>query len=124
MSELRIVSFREIVEPQSTQPGPDRLLVGAPQIRTWNHYEEASGQFFAGIWAASSGTWRVRYSEHEFCHLLSGRVRIIASDGTRHEFAAGDSFVIPAGFEGIWEVLEDCRKLYAIFEPRLTDQHH
>jgi uncharacterized cupin superfamily protein len=30
--------------------------------------------------------------------------------------AAGDTFVIPAGFVGTWEVLEDCRKIYAIFE--------
>ena len=29
---------------------------------------------------------------------------------------AGDSFVVPSGFGGSWEVLEDCRKLYAIFE--------
>ena len=25
---------------------------------------------------------------------------------------------VPAGFEGTWEVLEDCTKFYAIFESR------
>jgi len=118
MSALRIVSFRDPVEPQSTQPASERLVAGTPQIRTWNHYEEPTGQFFAGIWSASPGAWRVQYSEHEFCHLLAGRVRIGASDGTVYEFAAGDSFVIPAGFSGLWEVLEDVRKLYAVFQPR------
>ena len=30
---------------------------------------------------------------------------------------AGQSFVVPAGFSGVWEVLEPARKLYAIYEP-------
>jgi len=60
----------------------------------------------------------VRYTENEFCHLTAGRLIVIADTGERHEFAAGDSFVIPAGFAGTWEVVEDCSKLYAIFEPR------
>ena len=32
-------------------------------------------------------------------------------------FAAGASFVIPAGFRGVWEVLEPTSKLYVIYEP-------
>ena len=58
----------------------------------------------------------IRYTEHEFCHLLLGRVRIESEEGERWEFRSGDTFVIPAGFNGTWEVIEDCRKLYAIFE--------
>jgi uncharacterized cupin superfamily protein len=38
--------------------------------------------------------------------------------GERHEFKTGDAFVVPAGFEGIWEVSEPCKKWYAIYEPR------
>ena len=36
----------------------------------------------------------------------------------RWEFGAGAAFVVPAGFEGTWEVIEDCTKFYAIFEAR------
>ncbi len=75
-----------------------------------------AGGFSQAPGRQTRGSWRVRYSEHEFCHLLEGRVRISAEDGTRYEFLAGDSFVIPAGFAGSWEVLEDCRKLYAIYQ--------
>ncbi len=32
-------------------------------------------------------------------------------------FSAGASFVIPAGFNGVWEVLEPTAKLYVIYEP-------
>jgi len=122
-SSLRIVTFSDAVEPEPSQPPAERLLSPAPRITTWNHYAEPGGHFFAGVWAATRGRWRVHYSEHEFCHLLSGRVVISAGSASgsaaqdaRYEFAAGDSFVIPAGFEGIWEVLEDCRKLYAIYQ--------
>ena len=31
--------------------------------------------------------------------------------------AQGDECVIPAGFEGEWEVLETTRKTYVIYEP-------
>jgi uncharacterized cupin superfamily protein len=29
---------------------------------------------------------------------------------------AGDEFVIPRGFEGVWEVIERTRKVYVIYE--------
>ena len=38
--------------------------------------------------------------------------------GQRWEFGVGEGFVVPAGFEGTWEVIEDCTKFYALFEAR------
>jgi uncharacterized cupin superfamily protein len=38
--------------------------------------------------------------------------------GDRWEFGPGAAFVVPAGFEGSWQVLEECTKFYAIFEAR------
>jgi uncharacterized cupin superfamily protein len=113
-----IVSFRSAVEAQQSRPEPARIVSGAPQLTVWNHYSDPSQQFFAGVWAATRGCWRIHYTEHEFCHLLEGRVRLASGDGQRWEFTAGDSFIVPAGFSGTWEVIEDCRKLYAIFEAR------
>jgi uncharacterized cupin superfamily protein len=49
--------------------------------------------------------------------MTAGRVRITDANGRQREFKVGDTFVIPAGFAGTWEVLESARKLYAIFEP-------
>jgi uncharacterized protein len=114
----RIVSFRDAVEPSHSAPEADRLLAGQPRLAVWNHYADRTEQFFAGIWSATRGCWRVEYSEHEFCHLLAGRIVITSRAGERYEFIPGDTFVIPAGFAGTWEVVEDCRKLYAIFEPK------
>ena len=83
-----------------------------------NFFADPSQQFFAGRWSASRGKWRVRYTENELCVMTSGRVVIESVSGERSSFGAGDAFVVPAGFVGTWEVLEDCSKIYAIFEPR------
>jgi uncharacterized protein len=111
-----IVTFRAEVEAQTSVPQADRILSGEPRLTAWNHYSDSTGQFHAGVWAATRGSWRINYIESEFCHLLQGRVVLTNEAGRRWEFATGDSFVVPAGFVGTWEVLEDCRKVYAIFE--------
>jgi hypothetical protein len=115
-SNSRIVSFRDPVAPETSAPDPGNLLSGSPQVTLWNHYAEASNQFYAGVWSCTRGKWRVRYVEHEFCHMTRGRVRVTNAAGEQWEFAAGDSFVVPGGFAGTWEVVEDCSKLYVIFQ--------
>jgi uncharacterized protein len=86
------------------------------QVR--NFFTDPSQQFFAGRWSASRGKWRVRYTENELCVMTAGRVVIESASGERLSFGAGDAFLVPAGFNGTWEVVEDCSKIYAIFEPR------
>ena len=71
---------------------------------------------FAGTWASNVGKWQIEYTEHEFCHLLEGRVVLTSADGRRWQFNAGDAWVIPAGFSGTWETVEPARKRYATFE--------
>jgi uncharacterized cupin superfamily protein len=111
-----LVCFDQSVAAQLSTPPADRVLTGTPRLTLWNHYSDPGQRFFAGVWAATRGCWRIHYTEHEFCHLLSGRVAIRSDQGERWEFGPGDSFVVPSGFVGTWEVLEDCRKLYAIHE--------
>jgi uncharacterized cupin superfamily protein len=95
----------------------DRLISGQPTQAVANAYSSGDERFHCGIWEGDVGAWRVRYTEHELCHMLAGRVRMSGDDGSQTVVAAGDSFVIPAGFEGVWEVLEPARKLYAVYEP-------
>ncbi len=95
----------------------ERLRAGQPLTKVRNDYAAADGHFDAGIWESSPGRWRVSYTEHEVCVLLAGHVRLIAADGKAVEFQAGDSFVVPAGFEGEWETVEAARKLYVIYTP-------
>ena len=102
------------------EPVPsERLIAGNPMQSVANAYSDAGNAFHCGVWEGEVGAWRVAYTEHEFCHMLEGRVRMRGNDGSDTTVVAGDSFVIPAGFEGVWEVLEPARKLYAIYEPPL-----
>jgi uncharacterized cupin superfamily protein len=114
----RIVTLDRVVQGEAANPSPENILAGIPRARVANQYTDASNQFFCGMWHSNSGKWRIRYTEHEFCVMLEGRVRIEAVSGERYEFRAGDAFVVPAGFEGSWEVIEACRKWYAIFEAK------
>ena len=105
---------------EASEPPADRLIAGTPELQLRNYFSDASQQFFAGRWAATRGKWRVRYTENELCVMTAGRVVIESSDGERSSFGTGDAFVIPAGFTGTWEVIEDCAKIYAIFEAHQT----
>ena len=98
-------------------PEPDRILEGQPVHRALNAFTDPSGHFFCGRWSSTPGKWRVRYTESELCVITAGRITIESVTGERQQFAPGDAFVVPAGFEGTWTVHEDCTKFYAIFEP-------
>jgi uncharacterized cupin superfamily protein len=122
MSEIpRLLLLDRLLSGESANPAPERILAGIPRARVANQYADPSGQFFCGIWSSTAGKWRVRYSEHEFCVLIEGRIRIDSTGGERYELRAGDAFVVPAGFEGTWEVMEPAKKWYAIFEPRASN---
>jgi uncharacterized protein len=113
-----IVRLDAPLEPDVSVPGADRLLAGAPEHRVWNYFTDSTQTFFAGRWSGTRGKWRVRYTESELCVMTAGRVVITSDLGESSAFGPGDAFVVPAGFSGTWEVLEDCSKVYAIFEPR------
>ena len=113
-----IVRLDGPLEPDVSTPAADRLLVGVPEHRVWNYFTDSTQTFFAGRWSGTRGKWRVRYTENELCVMTAGRVVITSDTGESCEFGPGAAFVVPAGFSGTWEVLEDCAKVYAIFEPR------
>lgn len=119
MSELRTIIDFKSAEPDKSdaRPAPERLLAGMPEQHMANFFSDKTGQFHCGVWESTPGRWRVTYTENEFCHVTEGRVRISDAYGRAKVFGPGDSFVIPAGFEGEWDVLESMKKLYVIFEP-------
>ena len=114
----QIVDFRTRIDSETAAPAADRLLTGDPRQQISNYFSDATLQFHSGVWSSTRGKWRIRYSESEFCCLTRGRVVLENLEGQRWEFRAGEGFVVPAGFAGTWEVVEDCTKFYAIFEAR------
>lgn len=113
----RPLLFRAADTP-AERGGPDaaRVLSGNPLSETRNHYTDASGQFFSGEWSADVGAWQVNYAEHEeeFCLLLEGWVTLTDLDGQQHLLKPGDAFIVPGGYQGVWENHTPVRKLYAI----------
>jgi uncharacterized cupin superfamily protein len=114
----RIIPLSAPLEAEVSSPAADVLLAGNPTATVANYFADPTGQFFVGKWSSTRGKWRVRYTENELCVMTSGRVILSDDDGAAHSFGAGDAFLIPAGFSGTWETVEDCTKIYALFEKR------
>ena len=119
MSIDSIIDFaNSSATPEHYRPAPEKVLKGDPAQSVTNHYSSPCNQFHAGVWEGEPGQWTIRYTEHEYCEILQGVSVIRDEQGNAKTVRAGDRFVIPAGFSGTWEVLETCRKVYVIFEPK------
>lgn len=112
-----VVFFDRHEAEYSEQKTPaEKCLSGQPLQRTWHHFTSSDEKFFAGTWEAEPGCWTVSYSENEFCQILRGSSILRDANGNETTLKAGDNFVIPAGFEGQWEVVETTRKIYVIYQ--------
>ncbi|GAA0842968.1 cupin domain-containing protein [Cupriavidus pauculus] len=113
-----LTDFRATPTPAHDNPRPDRLVRGNPNRTTWTHYSAAQGNFDCGIWTCEPGAWRIAFpaGKEEFFHVISGRLRITSHAGDAREFGPGDACVIPAGFEGVFEVLEPVRKHFVVID--------
>jgi uncharacterized cupin superfamily protein len=116
MSAIAFHSQR--TDPDVDYPKPDRRVDGNPKRTTWNHYTNSTGEVFAGEWSCGAGSWRIEFgpTEDEFFFVTQGRVRVRDDADNVVEVRAGQSLVIPAGFKGIFEVLEPMHKHYMIVE--------
>lgn len=117
MSTLPVVDFKQ--SPLNTSDRrladlPDRVVEGDPHHKTEMHYESADKELIAGQWTSTPGTWHAFIDRDEFCYIVSGHVRLISEDGTTQTFKAGDSFLIPNGFRGYWDVIETTTKHFVI----------
>lgn len=71
-----------------------------------------------GIWTCTPGGWPIESRQDtEMALILCGRAVITDEGGERRELGAGDAIVLPIGWSGRWDVLEDVRKLYAVVTP-------
>ena len=94
----------------------EKLISGNPKQSLWMHYTDASQQFFAGVWQSEVGKWNIAYTEEEYCKILEGKSVLTDASGVAVSVTEGDSFVIPRGFVGTWEVLTPTRKEFVIYE--------
>lgn len=97
---------------------PETLVKGNPRQLVESYFESADGRFRTGIWSGERGAYRLEFgaAKHEFFILLAGHVRLTPDDGPATDYRPGDACVVPAGFRGVFEILEDARKHYAVSE--------
>ncbi len=50
----------------------------------------------------------------EFVTVLSGKAILTPAGGVPQEFITGDSFVIPKGFHGTWQMFGNYRELIVV----------
>lgn len=113
----KLVLFQGALPPPAVyRPPAERIVAGDPVQQAQNLFQSVDGRFNSGIWTCEPGTWRVVFSESEFCHLLEGVIIVRGDDGSEATFRAGDAFLTPAGFTGTWQVVEPARKFYAFYE--------
>ena len=104
------------IQVDSYLPDAEKIVKGTPHQNVWNAFSSRDEKFHAGVWDAQAGAWTVSYDEDEFCYILEGESIIHDESGQSKTVKAGDTFTIPAGFSGTWEVPKYCKKIYVIYE--------
>ena len=105
-------------DPVEDRPALSRAVGVPPRRLTYERYAADGGAVSMGDWECEPGAWRIAFHEgrHEFFQVLSGRLRLIDDAGHARNFGPGDACVIPAGFKGVFEVLETVTKRYVMVD--------
>lgn len=99
---------------QGQRVGADR---GDPQVSSHVIHRDPLSGTVTGIWSCTPGSWYVEpRTNTEVAHILAGRARITDAGGHEQHVGAGDVLVLPVGWAGRWEIIEEARKLYVIVD--------
>lgn len=74
------------------------------------------GALSTGSWWCAAGGWpspALRATTEVF-YVFSGNGCVTDIDGTRNYFGPGDTVMLPKGWSGRWDVLEDIHKVWAV----------
>lgn len=95
---------------------PTKALMAKPGTylgETFTFEETHSGdvKVQVGVWKAGMGELTLEnFPFTEYVLMISGSVIVTEKDGTSNTYKAGDTFVIPKGWSGIWDVQERMKK--------------
>ncbi|HXZ65508.1 MAG TPA: cupin domain-containing protein [Streptosporangiaceae bacterium] len=94
--------------------GPLAEATGEPmQTRGREIWKDGSQEI--GVWECTPGPSYWRQEDHEFVHILSGRMTVTPDGGESLEIGAGDTAFFPRGWTGAWRIHETIRKVFVIF---------
>lgn len=94
---------------------PKRPISGNALFRSVAMFEGDEGNVHGGVWESTSGTFQADTTGYiEFGHIVEGSCRVVDPDSTVNTLETGDSFVMPEGYHGRWEVDSFVKKIYFI----------
>lgn len=112
MTQGKIVTLNESKVLHHTEGPKKNPASGEPVANNWTYFEHPSGNFKAGIWTCTAGSWTHCHPKLEFCYIVEGSVKIIEEEGPTHVYNAGDSFVVPKGTPVTWVVETFAKKIF------------
>jgi uncharacterized cupin superfamily protein len=88
------------------------------EYKTVDGYKSADGKFLVAIWESGPGVLQTdSYPNDEYVLVLEGDLAITNESGAKDEFEPGDSFVIPKGWAGTWDMKTKFKKQFvAVYE--------
>ena len=111
----KLHNWQSMEWPQAVVGKPARPMSGNTETQTTELFDASNGRVCGGVWQASAGVFRSDTTGYiEFCHITEGGCRVVDPDGTVHALKAGDSFVMPEGYKGHWEVDDFVKKIYFV----------
>jgi uncharacterized cupin superfamily protein len=115
-----VVRLNSLAAIGSFQPLNDFAMKGhqIPKGGARELFAAATSGLRIGVWEGGPGILRLtNYSHDEYCLMISGEVVITDEAGHTEAFRTGDSFVIPQGFSGVWDMKTKMRKQYVMVRP-------
>ena len=95
---------------------PTQALLAKPgtylgEAFTFEEVHSGDTRIRIGVWEAGAGKSVIKkFPFTEYVLMISGRVVVTEEDGASREFSTGDTFVIPKGWSGVWDVKERMKK--------------
>jgi len=100
--------------PQMVAPGNDGFDGSYTSL---SEYQSVDRKFTVALWESGPGILQTdAYPHDEYCLVLEGHLVITNRSGRQEEFGPGDTFVIPKGWAGTWNMTTRFKKQYVAFE--------
>lgn len=78
-------------------------------------YETDTNKVTVGYWTGDAGHISLEsWPYTEVCSIVSGRIALRDDRGRELVFGAGDGFVVPKGWAGVWVTLEPSAKFFVM----------
>jgi len=97
--------------PKEMVPSGQKSFDG--EYKTVDQYESTDKKFLVAIWESGPGVLQTdSYPNDEYVLVLEGELAITNKSGTKDTYKPGDSFVIPKGWAGTWDMKKKFRKQF------------